>query len=110
MFMASPSAPEGRRVVVDLDTVEITANSWVLATSGVMISADVSAKAEVTLARSLVARNKTVRVSAVSQPGGVTHVSVTDSTITGNYGDGIWAYGSGTTLIASNDTLTRNSG
>jgi hypothetical protein len=97
-------------VVVDLDGVEIAANGHQIPGEGLAINVDMGSKAELTLARSVVARNKAAGVSANSFVGGIAHASVTDSTISGNYGDGIVGTGAGTTLIASGDTLTRNAG
>jgi hypothetical protein len=35
------------------------------------------------------------------------HLSITDSTITGNYGEGVFA-GSGATVVVSNNVVTKN--
>lgn len=94
--------------VVDIDSTEITSNGWVGVEAGIFVFVtDGSAKAEVSVANSLIARNRAAGVFSYPTSG-VAHVSVTDSTITGNYGQGIVTSGAGGTLIASRNTITRN--
>jgi hypothetical protein len=94
--------------VVDIDSTEVGSNGWASIDSGIFVYAyDATAKAEVSVANALVARNRGEGVFAYPV-GGVAHVSVTGSTITGNYGRGIANSGAGGTVIASGNTVTRN--
>ena len=78
------------RVDIESTTISTNANGGV-----VSFSTGAGTKAEVTIARSTVARNGLVSVHAILN----VHVSVADSTVTGNFGHGIAAY-SGSTVVA----------
>lgn len=94
--------------VVDIDSTEIASNGWAGVDSGIYIYAyDATATAEVSIGDCLVARNREDGVFAYPI-GGIAHVSVTGSTITGNYNRGIANSGAGGTIIASRNTVTRN--
>jgi Right handed beta helix region len=96
--------------VVDIDSTEISSNGWVSVEPGVDVYvSDPNAKAEVSVANSLIARNRGGGVFTYMAAAGEAHVSVTDSTVTGNYGHGLVTTGAlGGTLIASRNTITRN--
>lgn len=96
--------------VVDIDSTEISSNGWVQIEPGVdVFVSDPNAKAEVSVANSLIARNRGGGVFTYMATAGEAHVSVTDSTVTGNYGHGLVTTGAlGGTLIASRNTITRN--
>ena len=72
-----------------------------------MFVTDSTAKAEVSVANGLMARNKGAGVFAYPTAG-IAHVSVSDSTVTGNDGQGITVSGAGGTIVASRNTVTRN--
>jgi hypothetical protein len=87
----------------DIEATTITGN----AEEGIFVQSVLPHHAEVTIARSTVARNgPSGSVDGVAAANNV-HMSVTDSTITGNYGNGLAAY-SGATMIASNNLVTKN--
>jgi Right handed beta helix region len=97
---------QGALNAVDIDSTEVTSNGWSTSSVGILIFAnEASAKAQVSIAKCLVARNLNSGILATAATG-IVHVSVTDSTITGNYAQGI--EGSGVTIIASRNTITRN--
>jgi hypothetical protein len=96
----------GGLAVLDIQASEIASNGWAGLDFGIFVHAvDAGAKAEVSVASSLIARNRNTGVYANGSPG-VVHVSVADSTLTGNYAQGIVA--SGATVIAARNTVTRN--
>jgi hypothetical protein len=93
--------------VVDIDSTEITSNGWGQVLPGVYVLIfDANAKAEVSIANSMIARNRQAGIFVHHLSAGTAHVSVTDSTVTGNYGQGLINVGG--TLIASRNTITRN--
>jgi hypothetical protein len=98
--------------VVDIDSTEVTSNGWAGSAGGILVTAHYPTTAEVSVANSLVARNHGTGVLVAGFPTSqsVAHVSVTDSTLTGNYGDGIRAEAPFGTTIASRNTITRNAG
>jgi Right handed beta helix region len=85
---------------VDIESTTISTNGSGGVTS---FSTGAATKAEVTIARSTVARNGLVGVNAVLD----VHISVADSTVTGNFGHGIVAAPGGT-VVASNNVVTKN--
>ncbi len=94
--------------VVDIDSTEVTSNGWAGVDPGIFVFVtDSTAKAEVSVANGLMARNKGAGVFAYPTAG-IAHVSVSDSTVTGNYGQGITVSGAGGTIVASRNTVTRN--
>jgi Right handed beta helix region len=84
---------------VDIESSEITSNGWAVASPGALLYVASGSIGEVTIARSLIARNNGDGVR-VQEGGGSARMSVSDSTITGNYGNGI--YSDGTTLATRN--------
>ena len=94
---------------VDIESTEVTSNNWIGGAGAIAIVVDTNGKAEVTIARSLIARNHGDAVYGQPISGtSVIHASVTDTTITGNYGQGLNVLGSSVTFIASGNTITRN--
>jgi len=89
---------------LDVDNTTISANGQ----SGVVVSATSPNKAEATISRSTIARNgSTGSFDGVIVDGNNAHLSITDSTVTGNYGEGITAE-SGATVVVSNNIVTKN--
>jgi hypothetical protein len=89
---------------IDVESTAITGNGQ----RGLDIYAlTVSTKAEVTVARSTIDRNGGTGSYDGVYANGFAHVSVTDSTITGNYGSGLAAL-NGATIVAANNLVSKN--
>jgi len=93
---------------VDVESSEIASNGWTTSSSGVSVYAASGSIAELSLARSLVVRNNGNGIN-VASGGGAARASITDNTITGNYANGVYSAGSGTTVLATRNTVTLNS-
>jgi hypothetical protein len=97
----------GALVTVDIQSSEVASNGWGSLGFGIFVnSSDANAKSELSVANSVIARNRNTGVYA--NANGVVHVSVTDSTLTGNYAQAIVGAGANATVIASRNTVTRN--
>jgi hypothetical protein len=103
-------AVDNSLLVVDIVATEVTSNGWVGLTNPAieMLAGSPTAKTESSIATSTIARNRSDGVYVKSGTGGVPHVSVTDSTIAGNYGYGVYNSGVASTVIVSRNTVTRN--
>lgn len=88
---------------VDVESTTISGNRQ----NGVWMLASTGNKAEVTITRSVVARNGEAGVYDGIGANDNTHLTISDTTVTGNYGDGIFAIG-GATVVASGNVLTKN--
>jgi len=97
----------GGLAAVDVEASQISSNGWHAPSSAVLIYASaVNSIAEVSVARSLIARQSSGGgIDVASASGGSPRLAVTGSTIIGNYGDGIVSSG---TVLASGNTLTFN--
>jgi hypothetical protein len=98
--------PAGSLTRVDIESTAISSNG----TFGVMVNAGTAGtKAEVTIARSMIVRNAAnTSFDAGVVAAGNAHLSISDSTVTGNYANGMITLGSPATIIATGNIVTKN--
>jgi hypothetical protein len=90
------------RVDIDATTISGNRNNGVYA-----IATTAGTKAELSITRSVVARNGEAGAFDAIGASDNVHLTVSDNMITGNYGDGISAI-SGATVVASDNAVTKN--
>jgi hypothetical protein len=90
---------------VDIESTTISSNG----VYGIAVDASIAGtKAEVTVARSMIARSAAATsFDAGVRVGGNAHLSIADSTVTGNYANGLIALAPAT-ILASNNIVTKN--
>ncbi len=97
------SAVAGPLTRIDVESTTIANN----AVGGVVVSGSVGNKAEVTLNRGTIARNGEAADGDGVSASGTVHVSVSDSTVSGNFRHGIAAF-SGATIVVTDNVVTKN--
>lgn len=104
-------AVSGGELRLSIEGSTITGNGSWLDVGGVRIeSSGAGSRIDATLVRNAIADNGGHAVWGTAQLGAAAHVIATDNTIVANQGDGLGSAMSGGTLVASRNTIGRNTG